>query len=311
MRKVSILLLAMIYVSVVFGQQQKVAVYVTGGQDVGINKVLGDQLVAAIVKSGRYIAIERTSSFLAELGKEQSYQRTGAVDDNELSRLGKQFGVQLVCVADVSDVFGQKYVSARLINVESAEVVVTSNKSSSLNSMDELLKITDSIAKELTGKTAKEQAAETAKIDAEKEAKVIEARAASEKEEKERAQGYVIIGNLAIQVAVSGAVDWNTANAIAKSSTTAGFTNWRLPTMGELGLIYANRNKINFSHLVFDNDFTHSYQGAWSNDLCKGGYQFMAGSGGNIFCSADKIMVRKGGSKSILKIIAISVRDIK
>ena len=106
MKKLLIILLSTLSLTSV-AQQKKVAVYVTG-QQTGINKVLGDQLVAAFAKSGKYIAIERTASFLAELGKEQNYQRTGAVDDNELSRLGKQFGVQLVCVADVSDVFGEK-----------------------------------------------------------------------------------------------------------------------------------------------------------------------------------------------------------
>ena len=102
MKKLFILLLSTI--SLTAFAQQKVAVYVTGKES-GINKVLGDQLVAAFTKSGKYVAIERTASFLAELGKEQNYQRTGAVDDHELSRLGKQFGVQFVSVADVSDVF--------------------------------------------------------------------------------------------------------------------------------------------------------------------------------------------------------------
>ena len=144
------------FASVIFGQQQKVAVYVIGGQDAGINKVLGDQLVAAFANSGKYIAIERTASFLAELSKEQNYQYTGAVDFNELSRLGRQFGVQLVCVVDVSNVFGQKYVSAHLIDVESAEVTNTANVTNSLSSMNELMTAAQSIARTLTGKTSKE-----------------------------------------------------------------------------------------------------------------------------------------------------------
>jgi len=159
MKKLTILLFALLCVSAVLGQQ-KVAVYVAGGQNTGINKVLGDQLVAAFTKSGKYTAVERTDNFLAELNKEQAYQRSGAVDDKELSRLGAQFGVQLICVAEVSEVFGQKYVSARLIDVESAEVINTANKSSALNSMEDLLNLSESLTKELTGKTAKEQAAE-------------------------------------------------------------------------------------------------------------------------------------------------------
>ena len=75
MKKLFIILLSALSLTA-FAQQKKVAVYVTG-QQTGINKVLGDQLVAAFSQSGDYVAIERTSAFLAELGKEQKYQRPG------------------------------------------------------------------------------------------------------------------------------------------------------------------------------------------------------------------------------------------
>jgi|GEM_PF-2295536 len=259
--KLSILLFTLMCAGVIFGQHQKVAVYVTGGQDAGINKVLGDQLVAAFANSGKYIAIERTSSFLAELGKEQNYQRTGAVDDNELSRLGKQFGVQLVCVAEVSevesfnskDLFGRsnttnnKYVSARLIDVESAEVINTSNASSSLGNMKELLKVSQSITKELTGKTSKETVAERAKINAEKEAKTAE-----EKRKAEfREAGYSPIGNLYILNKPSSAIKWEIAKQMCESSTIGGYNNWRLPTIGELMQIYTLRQELSI-HYGFD-----------------------------------------------------------
>lgn len=141
--------------------QQKVAVYVSGGTDAGINKVLGDKLVEAFVKSGKYTAIERTSSFLGELGKEQEYQRTGNVKDSELTLLGRQFGVQFVCVAEVSEVMGEKYVSARLIDVVTAEVVTTSNSGGApMKSISDLIAISDKLSNELSGKNGKEQLAE-------------------------------------------------------------------------------------------------------------------------------------------------------
>ena len=77
MKKYFTLLLIAVFSLTTMAQQKKVAVYVAGEQS-GISKVLGDQLVAAFAKSGKYIAVERTSSFLAELGREQGYQRTGA-----------------------------------------------------------------------------------------------------------------------------------------------------------------------------------------------------------------------------------------
>lgn len=151
---------AILFVNLTFAQQ-KVAIYVTGGTDAGVNKVLGDKLVESFVKSGKYTAIERTNSFLDELGKEQEYQRTGNVKDDELSRLGRQFGVQLVCIAEVSEVLGEKYVSARLIDVESAEVVTTANSGGApMKTMSDLMVLSEKLSYELSGKTGKEQLAE-------------------------------------------------------------------------------------------------------------------------------------------------------
>lgn len=226
MRKLLFILLSAISLTA-FAQQKKVAVYVTG-QESGINKVLGDQLVAAFAKSGKYIAIERTSSFLAELGKEQNYQRTGAVDDNELSRLGKQFGVQLVCVADVSDVFGEKYISTRLIDVESAEVVNTSNATSKLESMPELLKVTEGLAKELTAKTVQELAAEAAE---------------EQKKNEETEQmllngftnGYILIGNI-YNTTANSKMGWRYVQSVIQNCRIGGYTDWRLPSVTEISM---------------------------------------------------------------------------
>jgi hypothetical protein len=244
MKKITMFPLVALCAGLGYGQSitpKKVAVYVTGGQNAGINKVLGDQLVAAFVNSGKYIAIERTASFLAELHKEQNYQQTGNVDDNEISRLGKQFGVHLVCVADVSDVFGQKYVSARLVDVESAEVINTANISSPLSKMEELMEVTKNITATLTGKTAKEKAAEAAK------------------ETAAREKGYLIVGNLAVQINTSAGTDWASANRMAQQSRLAGYSNWRLPTMAELTQIKAILKSLNIGV---------QYPIFWSNEEC-------------------------------------------
>ena len=244
MKKVLIILLSLLSLTT-FAQQKKVAVYVTG-QESGINKVLGDQLVAGFAQSGKYIAIERTASFLAELGKEQNYQRTGAVDDNELSRLGKQFGVQLVCVADISDVFGQKYISARLIDVESAEVVNTSNTSSLLDSMDELLNVTNKLTKELTSKTVQEKAAEMAdKLQLEEERKrQLQQMDSITKVQKEKdiemlkkamEVGYIQVDDFMYTIYdVGNDMYYKESFEAADNSAFGGYTDWRLPTLDEI-----------------------------------------------------------------------------
>lgn len=137
MKKLLLFLLSALSL-IAFAQQKKVAVYVTGNDP--INDIVGSRLVDGIAKSGKYIAIERTASFLSELSKEQHYQSTGAVDDNEISRLGKQFGVDYVCVASAFDVWGnEKYISTRMIDVETAEVVVSSSSNGSIASSSQLI----------------------------------------------------------------------------------------------------------------------------------------------------------------------------
>lgn len=159
MKKIFLILLSALSLAA-FAQQQKVAVYVTGEQT-NISKILGDQLVAAFAKSGKYAAVERTTSFLAELSKEQSYQRSGAVNDNDIARLGVQFGVNFVCVADMTDAFGEKYISARLIDVETAEVVNTHNVTGEMNSMNACVSMANEIATNLSKGSFAEQAADS------------------------------------------------------------------------------------------------------------------------------------------------------
>ena len=142
MRKLLILLLS-VFSLTISAQKKKVAVYVTG--DDPINSIMGDHLVDGIAHDGKYIAVERTASFLNELVKEQSYQQTGAVDDNEISRLGKQFGVDYVCVATPFDVWGEKYISARMIDVERAEVIATSSANGKMENSTQFLAILNTL----------------------------------------------------------------------------------------------------------------------------------------------------------------------
>lgn len=146
MKKLFIILLSAFSLTA-FAQQKKVAVYVTGDEVEA--KVLGSRLQTDITRSGKYTVIERNATFLAELKKEQSYQRTGAVDDEELSRLGKQFGVSLICVADIFSAFGESYVSARLIDVVSAEVLRTASASGSLQNLENMMAISSTIVGDL------------------------------------------------------------------------------------------------------------------------------------------------------------------
>jgi len=136
----------------------KVAVYVTKTGNNDIDLILGDQLVAGFSKSGRYVAVERTNSFLSQLGKEQDYQHSGAVNDDDIVRMGKQSGVQFICIAKAAPAFGEYYVSARLINLETTDIVNTANiEGCKFNSVTEVMAVASNLASKLAGKTLEEK----------------------------------------------------------------------------------------------------------------------------------------------------------
>jgi hypothetical protein len=149
-----LLLLAALCATPASGQsKKKVAVYVTGDDADGTKKVIGAKLVAAITKDNDYAAVERTADFLAELSKEQGYQRSGAVADDQITELGKQFGVDFVCVAEIINVNSSLFTAARFINVQSGLITATANNNKEVKSMTDLNVLSDNVAAALIAST--------------------------------------------------------------------------------------------------------------------------------------------------------------
>jgi hypothetical protein len=150
-----LLLAAAFWATPASGQsKKKVAVYVTGGADDGTKKVIGAKLVAAITKDDDYAAVERTADFLIELGKEQNYQRSGAVDEYQIAQVGKQFGVAFVCVADLTNLYGSLFVAARMINVQTGMVTATAERDKEISGMADLTELSDDVADGLINNVA-------------------------------------------------------------------------------------------------------------------------------------------------------------
>lgn len=132
--------------------KKKVAVYMTGDDvEESKKKVIGSKLVGAITKTSDYADVERTADFLKALEKETDYQQSGEVRENQIAALGRKFGVKYVIVADVSEVFDEYFVSARLIGVESGLVENTCEVSGPAESMAQLVSLADQIAAGLFG----------------------------------------------------------------------------------------------------------------------------------------------------------------
>ena len=101
-------------------QKLKLAVYVTGNIDALHKNIAQNNASTELVNGGRYQMIERSAEFLKFVSEEQSYQRSGAVDDGQIAELGKQYGAQCVCVVDITHIDKYLYVATRMIDVVAA-----------------------------------------------------------------------------------------------------------------------------------------------------------------------------------------------
>jgi len=144
--------LLVLFSAVVFAQDlPKIAVYVTGDVPDSEKKALGTKILAELVNSGRYIGIERSTAFLAEIDKEHVKQRSGAIDDKQISQIGVQFGVKYVCIADITPALGAFQISARVVDVETAQVTLIGEANSALKTLDDLASVSEQVVKKMFG----------------------------------------------------------------------------------------------------------------------------------------------------------------
>jgi hypothetical protein len=146
-KKIALFLIMLISAVAIAQDLPKIAVYVTGDVPDNEKNALGTVMLASLVNSGRYMAIEWSTSFLAEIEREQVKQRSGAIDDNQISELGRQFGVKYVCIAAITSAFGSWQVSARIVDVETAVVVYIGQAFSPLRSAQDLTRVADEVVK--------------------------------------------------------------------------------------------------------------------------------------------------------------------
>ena len=126
--------------------QPQIAVYVTGDVPDDERSVLGTSILASLANSGRYIG----RPFLAEINP--AARKGGGIDNRRISELGRPFGVQFVCVADITPANDSFHVSARIVDVETAAVVFIGKSSfGQLESMADLAVVSDKIVKNMLG----------------------------------------------------------------------------------------------------------------------------------------------------------------
>ena len=130
----------------------KIAVYVSGAEDPAVNKAMANGLITTLVNSGRYQAAENYKEFFEQAVEEQN---GGAVPmkHEQIKKLGDQFGVRYVCIAEIVVVFGESQISARIVDVETGENGAMSAVGSQLKSQNDIANASEQIISEMLKKT--------------------------------------------------------------------------------------------------------------------------------------------------------------
>lgn len=160
MKKITLLLLWLFCVGVGMSQvPQKVGVYVTGEVNAGNKKIAGQKIVSGISANPDFSATERTGSFLSELAKDHDYKVNAPVNEARIIKIGRQFGLDYVVVAELTDVMGELVISAKMMDVQGNTQPVNAENIVKVRQASDLMRAAEDIAKQLLDSLKKQQEA--------------------------------------------------------------------------------------------------------------------------------------------------------
>ncbi|MBQ6882239.1 MAG: hypothetical protein IJN55_06705 [Alistipes sp.] len=144
------LLLAVCAMPVVNAQvrgKAKVAVYVTGKMGNVERKLISSKALSCLVRSDRYVALERTDSFLNAIMKEQDFQLSGEVSDEQVAEIGAKYGARYVAVFDANKTPDDYcLMSARLVDVETGVIIKSVDGERIIDSTADLIGLTNNLS---------------------------------------------------------------------------------------------------------------------------------------------------------------------
>lgn len=139
MKKVFLLSCLLLSALFTFAQEtKKVAILEVvdreGKLSYGNKMMLRANMARAVANTVGYEAYDRTD--MDAIMSEHDFQRTGLVSEDQIKQLGKMTGVELILVAEAALVGNNSmFVSAKILNVETAKVEMMDNITMSLESM--------------------------------------------------------------------------------------------------------------------------------------------------------------------------------
>ncbi len=135
---------------------KKVAVYVEGEMSKSDKSIVSSAVLARMSENRDYIPYERNTAFINSLDKEQDYQLSGEVSEKEIRKVGERMGVDYVIVVNaVISSDDQCHMSARLIKLESGEIIKSVNLKREYEGSKTISAMANNIAYRLLNKRSK------------------------------------------------------------------------------------------------------------------------------------------------------------
>ncbi len=124
-------------------EPRKIAVYVFGASESGVNKSFGNKLLAAITQSGKYAEIGDSEAFYRELSKSNE---EGIA---QITQTAKRYGADYACVVNMTEAFGAYSILARIIKTSDSQAIRTAQLDRSLKSLDDLARVSSELVSQL------------------------------------------------------------------------------------------------------------------------------------------------------------------
>lgn len=135
---------------------KKVAVYVEGDISDSEKSIVSSAVLGRMSGNKEYTPFERNEAFINALTSEQDYQLSGEVPEKEIRQVGERLGVDFVIAINI--VIGSDnicYISARLTNIETGEIMKTANANRKYTGLNTLTALTNNVAYRLLNKKSK------------------------------------------------------------------------------------------------------------------------------------------------------------
>ena len=109
--------------SVYAAAQKKTAVYVQGHLTELQYNIVSSSVIERLYDNPKFKLFERNEDFLGAIINEQDFELSGDVAPEEIREIGKKLGVDYVIVVRVSFDEDRIYMTGRLLNIETGEIL--------------------------------------------------------------------------------------------------------------------------------------------------------------------------------------------